>query len=214
MCQLWIDIDPQVDLIELARRSDRPGLRDMAVFDAVVNNADRKIGHLLPVRGGHLYGCDHGVCFAEEYKLRTVLWQWRGKSLPRRAIEALRRWPRCSTAANWASELSQYLSPDEVEATHDPGRQAAQAPRPSVPTRGLARHPLAPVLKMNAGGLLWVPTVDRTPGNRANAVIAPVWLPSRHNSHQGNCCCSQWMERAPTILPTAVRGWRVVTSGG
>ena len=51
----------------------------MAVFDAVVNNADRKIGHLLPAPGGHLYGCDHGVCFAEDYKLRTVLWQWRGK---------------------------------------------------------------------------------------------------------------------------------------
>ena len=46
----------------------------MAVFDAVINNADRKIGHLLPVTDGHLYGCDHGICFAEEYKLRTVLW--------------------------------------------------------------------------------------------------------------------------------------------
>ena len=48
MCQLWIDIDPQVDLMELARRGDHTGLRDLAVFDAVVNNADRKIGHLLP----------------------------------------------------------------------------------------------------------------------------------------------------------------------
>ena len=47
MCQLWIDIDPQVDLIDLARRGDHTGLRDLAVFDAVVNNADRKIGHLL-----------------------------------------------------------------------------------------------------------------------------------------------------------------------
>ena len=59
----------------------------MAVFDAVVNNADRKIGHLLPVADGQLYGCDHGVCFGAEYKLRTVLWQWRGKQLhePRRS---------------------------------------------------------------------------------------------------------------------------------
>ena len=91
MCQLWIDHDTSVDLIALSRRTDHPGLRDMAVFDAVVNNADRKIGHLLPMPDGHLYGCDHGVCFAEDYKLRTVLWQWRGKTLPRRSVEALRR---------------------------------------------------------------------------------------------------------------------------
>ena len=48
MCQLWIDADTSVDLVALARSSDHPPLRDMAVFDAVVNNADRKIGHLLP----------------------------------------------------------------------------------------------------------------------------------------------------------------------
>lgn len=117
MCQLWIEIDPQVDLIELARRSDYPGLRDLAVFDAVVNNADRKIGHLLPVRGGHLYGCDHGVCFAEDYKLRTVLWQWRGKSLPRRAVEALRRLDALLSSGELGEELSQWLSPGELEAT-------------------------------------------------------------------------------------------------
>ena len=79
MCQLWIDADESVDLVELARSGDDPRLRQMSVFDAVVNNADRKIGHLLPMATGQLYGCDHGVCFSAEYKLRTVLWQWRGK---------------------------------------------------------------------------------------------------------------------------------------
>src|SRR5499426_3730098 len=59
MCQLWIDLDPGIDLVALSRSSDHGGLREMAVFDAVVNNADRKIGHLLPVPDGHLYGCDH-----------------------------------------------------------------------------------------------------------------------------------------------------------
>src|SRR6201999_3735549 len=55
MCQLWIDYDREVDRIALSRRNDHQGLRDMAVFDAVVNNADRKIGHLLPAPGGLLY---------------------------------------------------------------------------------------------------------------------------------------------------------------
>ena len=90
MCQLWVDNDRGVDLIALSRRTDDAGLRDMAVFDAVINNADRKIGHLLPAPDGHLYGCDHGVCFAADYKLRTVLWQWRGK----RCRGA--RWRRCA----------------------------------------------------------------------------------------------------------------------
>src|SRR5260370_20500983 len=91
MCQLWIDSDPSVDLVALARSDGNRALRAMAVFDAVINNADRKIGHLLPAPDGHLYGCDHGVCFAEEYKLRTVLWQWRGTSLAKAEVQALAR---------------------------------------------------------------------------------------------------------------------------
>jgi uncharacterized repeat protein (TIGR03843 family) len=117
MCQLWIDHDPAEDLIALSRRTDHVGLRDMAVFDAVVNNADRKIGHLLPVADGHLYGCDHGVCFAEDYKLRTVLWQWRGKSLPRRSVEALRRLNAQLTDGSLAAELSALLTESEISAT-------------------------------------------------------------------------------------------------
>jgi uncharacterized repeat protein (TIGR03843 family) len=62
----------------------------MAVFDAVVNNADRKGGHLLPVPGGHVYGVDHGVCFSVEDKLRTVLWGWRGRRLPTDVLGTLR----------------------------------------------------------------------------------------------------------------------------
>jgi uncharacterized repeat protein (TIGR03843 family) len=117
MCQLWIDHDTDVDLIALSRRTDHAGLRDMAVFDAVVNNADRKIGHLLPVPDGHLYGCDHGVCFAEDYKLRTVLWQWRGKTLPRRSLEALRRLNTQLTEGGLEAELSSLVAASEIAAT-------------------------------------------------------------------------------------------------
>jgi uncharacterized repeat protein (TIGR03843 family) len=117
MCQLWIDHDTDVDLIGLSRRTDHAGLRDMAVFDAVVNNADRKIGHLLPVADGHLYGCDHGVCFAEDYKLRTVLWQWRGKTLPRRSLEALRRLNTQLNEGGLETELSSLLTASEIAAT-------------------------------------------------------------------------------------------------
>ncbi len=119
MCQLWIESDETVDVIALARSHDHPALRQMAVFDAVVNNADRKIGHLLPDHDGRLYGCDHGVCFGEDYKLRTVLWQWRGRSLPETALEALRRLQRALAEGEGElrTQLDRWLSPAELEAT-------------------------------------------------------------------------------------------------
>jgi uncharacterized repeat protein (TIGR03843 family) len=89
MVQLWIAEDPSVDIVRMMRRRDSAELRRIAVFDAVVNNADRKGGHLLPVPGGHVYGVDHGVTFHCEEKLRTVLWQWAGHPLPDEAMDAL-----------------------------------------------------------------------------------------------------------------------------
>ena len=119
MCQLWIEADASADLIALARSWGWSQLRDMAVFDAVVNNADRKIGHLLPLPDGYLYGCDHGVCFGEEYKLRTVLWQWRGRRLPGRAMQALSQLQAAITGGELAAELAALLSPGEVRATRE-----------------------------------------------------------------------------------------------
>jgi uncharacterized repeat protein (TIGR03843 family) len=116
-CQLWIEPDPSVDLVKLARSRSHPKLRELAVFDAVVNNADRKIGHLLPAGDGRLYGCDHGVCFGEEYKLRTVLWQWRGQPLPERCLAALARLKAALAGGELARELAGLLSGPEVAAT-------------------------------------------------------------------------------------------------
>ena len=112
-------LQTDMDLIALSRRTDHAGLRDMAVFDAVVNNADRKIGHLLPLSDGRLYGCDHGVCFGEEYKLRTVLWQWRGRRLPGRCLQALEYLQEKMAGGDLAAELAVLLSPAEVRVTRD-----------------------------------------------------------------------------------------------
>jgi hypothetical protein len=79
MVQKWIDIDPTIDLMDFYL-TDHPKLRELALFDLITNNTDRKIGHLIPTQDGHLYGCDHGVTFHEDDKLRTVLWQWAGTS--------------------------------------------------------------------------------------------------------------------------------------
>jgi hypothetical protein len=115
MLQEWIDVDETVDVIGMVV-SDDPALRPMAVFDAVVNNTDRKAGHILPVPGGHLYGVDHGVCFAVAPKLRTVLWGWRGKPLVDPELEVLDRLRSCLDA-ELAAELAPLLHPAEIAAT-------------------------------------------------------------------------------------------------
>lgn len=116
MCQLWIDVDESVDLVSLAR-SNLPVLRRMAVFDAVVNNADRKGGHLLPTSEGHVYGVDHGVCFSVYDKLRTLLWRWRGRPLSSEAVEMLSELRAQLEGGPLAQALQQLLSADEVLAT-------------------------------------------------------------------------------------------------
>ena len=89
MVQLWIRADDAVDPVALVVNED-PRLRRMAVFDAAVNNTDRKAGHLVPVPGGHVYGVDHGVTFSPVPKLRTVLWAWRGQPFSDEELAVLR----------------------------------------------------------------------------------------------------------------------------
>jgi hypothetical protein len=88
MVQQWINLDESVDLA-MYYRERNDNLRRMALFDAVVNNTDRKIGHLLPTIDGQLFGCDHGVTFHEEDKLRTVIWQFAESQLTAAEQQAL-----------------------------------------------------------------------------------------------------------------------------
>ncbi len=98
MAQQWIDVDESYDLVA-ALRSGTPALRRIALFDAVVNNTDRKGGHLLPLADGRLLGVDHGVCFSVEPKLRTILWGWRGTPLSDEELAELERPSGCARRA-------------------------------------------------------------------------------------------------------------------
>ena len=62
--------------------ADDPRLQRMAVLDILINNADRKGGHVLEGLDGQVYGVDHGICLHTEDKLRTVLWGWAAESIP------------------------------------------------------------------------------------------------------------------------------------
>jgi uncharacterized repeat protein (TIGR03843 family) len=89
MVQRWVQIDESVDLFELLRRRADEQLRRIALFDALINNGDRKGRHLLPAIGGQIFGIDHGVSFHVQDKLRTVLWQWAGAPLPEDELAVL-----------------------------------------------------------------------------------------------------------------------------
>jgi len=116
MVQAYIEADPAVDVVAMILEDD-PRLRRMAAFDAAVNNTDRKGGHILPVDGGHrIHGVDHGVCFSAVPKLRTVLWGWRGTAFAADELVGLER-VRDAVAGPLADELTDLLSPLEVEAT-------------------------------------------------------------------------------------------------
>jgi uncharacterized repeat protein (TIGR03843 family) len=114
MVQQWIHADPAVDLVALVVEDD-PRLRRMAVFDAIVNNTDRKGGHLLPMPDGHVYGVDHGVTFSVEPKLRTVLWGWVGLPFDDEELAALER-VRAGLRGDLAAALRELLDPAEVTA--------------------------------------------------------------------------------------------------
>jgi uncharacterized repeat protein (TIGR03843 family) len=90
-------------------------LRRMAVFDILVNNGDRKGGHVLAMLDGHRFGVDHGVSFHVENKLRTVLWGWLGEPLSddeRASVRAVLE------DAELARRLAELLTAAEVAAFH------------------------------------------------------------------------------------------------
>ncbi|MEY7977552.1 SCO1664 family protein [Streptomyces pilosus] len=143
MCQLWIETAPGAELLALVD-GEEPGpgwkaiglaeaeegrtallvhadderLRRLAVLDAVINNADRKGGHLLPTAGGRLYGIDHGVTFNAEDKLRTLLWGWAGESLTDEAVDVLQALREALTATGpLTAALAPLITPAEIRAT-------------------------------------------------------------------------------------------------
>ena len=87
--QIWVETDADIDVVEVAQQ-ELPNLRSMALFDAIINNTDRKFGHILFVDLEKIYGVDHGVSFHVEDKLRTVLWQWSGAALNANEVEQIK----------------------------------------------------------------------------------------------------------------------------
>lgn len=94
---------------------DSPALRRMAVFDVLVNNADRKGNHVLAMTDGHRYGVDHGLTFHHEHKLRTVLWGWLGETLTDEELAGIDHLIQ-ALDGQLGQDLADLLSPAELTA--------------------------------------------------------------------------------------------------
>jgi uncharacterized repeat protein (TIGR03843 family) len=139
MVQLWVDTVDDPDLVDVMApeqlpsgwlrvldalgsdgepvvlgHADDPRLRQMAVLDVVLNNADRKGGHVLEMTDGHRYGVDHGVTFHTDHKLRTVLWGWLDEPLTEAEVAAVSAL-RAAVGAELGAALAGHLTDLEID---------------------------------------------------------------------------------------------------
>ena len=109
-------------------------LRRMAVFDVLINNADRKGGHILDGVDGQVYGVDHGVCLHVQDKLRTVLWGWAGKPVDDETLDAVARLVD-ALGGPLADALSGHVTAIEIAALRERGRVLLDNPVMPSPDR-------------------------------------------------------------------------------
>jgi uncharacterized repeat protein (TIGR03843 family) len=108
--QQYIDYDPEYHYFSFSEE-DKQLLKPIVLFDMLCNNADRKGSHVFFENGTHkLYAIDHGICFHEDDKLRTVLWDFSGQKIPHDLLACL------SLSRGLLSDLERYLSPRELSA--------------------------------------------------------------------------------------------------
>ena len=117
--QLFIDHDPERHYFVLFE--ERPDdFADFAAFDVIVNNADRKGGHILEDRDGKLWAVDHGLTFNIEPKLRTVIWDLAGRPLEEGLVTRLERLTQMLDGeSDLGGRLAKLLSPEEAVITRE-----------------------------------------------------------------------------------------------
>jgi uncharacterized repeat protein (TIGR03843 family) len=169
MVQLWCEPDPGIEPVDLlpegARAEgflhvldavdgeDRPvqlvhedsvPLRRMAIFDVVVNNTDRKGGHVLAMADGRRYGVDHGICFHTDDKLRTVLWGWAGDELSPEEKTALAELVEALDGGDLEAALSPLLTAHEISRTRRRCRLLLERGMLPIPSGGWPAIPWPP----------------------------------------------------------------------
>ncbi len=115
MVQWFVSAAPSYDYRSLVENHESEFKR-IAVFDCLVNNADRKVGHCLVEDDGHVWGIDHGLTFHSLPKLRTVIWDFSGQPVPGDCLADLRLLRERLSGRSLRTSLEQLLAAEEVEA--------------------------------------------------------------------------------------------------
>ncbi len=137
--QKWIETSEEADVITIAQSNDSQ-MRNLALFDIVINNADRKFGHVLITPENRIFGCDHGVSLHKENKLRTVVWQFAEELLQPAEVEQLNE----LLSQIDCKHLSTYLSEDEIDAIFERTKNLLEAGRFSSPNPNWPAVPWPP----------------------------------------------------------------------
>ena len=143
--QLFIEHDPEEHYFTFQGHEPfDEQLRPIVLFDWMINNADRKGGHVLLDSDDRIWAIDHGICFHPEYKLRSVIWEYAGQPISAELLENLTRFEANLTNSPIADELDSLLSSEEVDALHRRTKQLLTST--TFPEPGPGRHyPWPPV---------------------------------------------------------------------
>ena len=141
-CHVIDGLDAQSRPVSLIHE-DSPALRLMAVFDIIVNNADRKGGHVLAMADGHRHGVDHGLTLHTEHKLRTVLWGWVGQDLHADELEGVKQ-VSSALSDTLSDTLATLISDAEIQALYERCERLLQEGRFPAPQGEMPAVPWPP----------------------------------------------------------------------
>jgi hypothetical protein len=113
--QLFIGHDPDQNYFNFGPEY-RPQLMRVALFDILINNADRKGGHCLLDSQDQIWAIDHGICFHTQPKLRTVIWDFAGETIPQELMESINDFCGEISEPDLSRPLSKLLSRGEIDA--------------------------------------------------------------------------------------------------
>lgn len=143
--QQYIEHDPEYHYFNF-KEADRQRLRPVALFDLLVNNADRKGSHVIIDANNHLWLIDHGICFHREDKLRTVIWDFAGEPIPENLIAGLNRLKSWMTPpSRLIDDLKDYLNPQEIASLARRNNQLLASRRFPNPQLNRRPYPWPPI---------------------------------------------------------------------
>jgi hypothetical protein len=143
--QFFVDHDPNYHYFNLSD-DDFQRVKPVALFDLLVNNADRKGGHIVFGEDGHLWSIDHGLCFNVQEKLRTVIWDFAGEPVPedlRKDIADFRN--KLDPPSTLVDQLKQHLDPREIAVLSDRADRLIRMNRFPYPPNNRRAYPYPPV---------------------------------------------------------------------